>query len=250
MGTKENWWRLNYHVLRLVTVPVFKRALRITVKSEGEIPNVRPVLLAPIHRTSIDTYAISYVVKEFISYVSTDNYGHAGGVNFLQEQATKAMGSVIWHRTGMDNPRQRAVALARDVEDRLERRLIVAAFTQGEYQPFSVKSVEEGLIGLLRRYELRDQKRKGHELRIPITAVGIEYAHRDDGEFRQSKFAQWLADHIPYFPTWIVPAMGSTVTVRFGETHYFDSLNSRELTEKIMREAATLSRIPYEADVK
>lgn len=246
MGIKENWWRLNYHSVRLIGGPVFRKVWRIKVSSEGEIPNIRPVLLAPIHRTSIDTYAISYVVKEFISYVSTDNYGHASCVNYIQKLATKAMGSVIWQSSGMTNPRRRAVALARDVEDRLERRLIVAAFAQGEYQPSSVESVEDGLVGLLRRYEQRDQQMKGHDLRIPITPVGIEYRHGEEG-LKLSKFAQWLVSHIPYFPDWIVPAIGSNIIVRFGETHYFDSLNSRDLTETIMREAAELSRIPYNA---
>jgi hypothetical protein len=137
------------------------------------------------------------------------------------------------------------VALAHDVEDKLDRRLIVAAFTQGEFQPHSVESVEDGLIGLLRRYETRYEKEKGHELRIPIVPVGIEY-EKDANGFERSRALQWLSGHVPQFPDWTVPAIGSKVVVRFGEAHYFDGRSPRELTEVVMREAADLSDIPYD----
>jgi hypothetical protein len=187
------------------------------------------------------------MVKEFVSYVSTDMFGHTGCVNFLQKHTTKAMGSVIWQRSGMTNSRQRALALARDVDDRLDRRLIVAAFTQGEYQPDSVQSVEEGLIGLLRRYERREQREKGHDLRIPIVPVGIEYVHGNRG-LVLSRPIGWLMKHIPYFPKWVVPAFGSEIVVRFGELQYFDDRSAREITEVVMKDAAKLSGIPYEVE--
>ena len=244
VGIKENWWRLNYHFIRLGAVPPARLAFRYKVRSEGEIPNTRPVFLAPVHRTSIDIYALAYLSREFISFVSTDSYGHSRVVNYLQRQSTKAMGSVIWQKTGIANVRNRAVALAHDVDDRLDRRLIVAAFTQGQYQPDSVESVEDGLIGLLRRYEVRHLKLKGHELRIPIVPVGIEYNANGNG-LRLSKFSGWLESNLPKFPGWSVPAAKSEIVVRFGEPLYFDGRSPRELTETVMREAACLSNIPY-----
>ena len=249
MGIKENWWRLNYHTVRLAGIPAAKLVLRINLSSEGEIPNTRPVFLAPVHRTSVDTYVMVRVAREFISFVSTDSFGHGRVVNYLQRHSTRAMGSIIWQKNGIPNARHRAVALAHDVEDKLDRRLIVAAFTQGEFQPHSVESVEDGLIGLLRRYETRYEKEKGHELRIPVVPVGIEYEKNSNG-FEQAGALQWISRHVPQFPDWTVPAFGSKVVVRFGEAQYFDERSPRQLTEAVMREAANLSNIPYNIAVQ
>jgi hypothetical protein len=247
MGVKENWWRLNYHAVRLAAVPVVKRILRVKVIHKGELPNIRPLFIAPVHRTSVDMYVIANGIGEFISYVSTDAFGHSKLVNFVQRQATRSLGSVIWQESGIANTRQRAVVLAHDVEDKLDRRLIVAAFTQGEFQFDAVDSVEEGLIGLLRRYEARHLRDKGHELKIPIVPVGIEYQHGQKG-LALSRSFRWMTRHIPYFPNWAVPAFGSTIIVRFGEPHYFDGRGAKVMTHIVMRDAAELSNIPFNVD--
>jgi len=246
MSIKEIWWLFNYSVIRLVIVPLARRFLRLTAIVEGEIPNIRPVFLAPVHRTSIDTYTLSYLSREFICYVSTDSFGHSRIANYLQRLATIAMGSVIWQKQGIAKTRQRALALANDVEDRLDRRVIVAAFTQGEYQPDSVDAVEDSLVGLLRRYEVRHLKQRGHELRIPVVPVGIEY-DLDGMGLVLSGFAKFLATYVPYFPHWTVPAMGTRITLRFGEPQYFDGRDASAVTDSVMRESARLSRIPYNA---
>jgi len=246
MGIKENWWRLNYHITRLTFIPAAKRALLLSSRVEGEIPNIRPILLAPVHRTSADIYAIVDVSGEFISFVSTDTFGHHRLVNFVQKYFTKSLGSIIWQESGISNARARAVALAHDVEDRLDRRLIVAAFAQGEYQYDSVDSVEEGLIGLVRRYEVRHLKQKGHELRIPIVPVGIEYDRKGKG-LEQSRVGQWMSKWVPLFPNWTIPALRTKIVIRFGEPHYFDGQTPRQLAEIVMKEAAKLSNIPYKA---
>ena len=245
MGVKENWWRFNYHAIRLGFIPVAKRALMLNSTVEGEIPNIRPIMLAPVHRTSADVFALSHVVQEFISFVSTDSFGHNGVINYVQKKTTSAMGSVIWHEDGIDNPRKRAVALAKDVEDRIDRRLITAVFTQGEYQYDSVTSIEYGLIGLLERYETRHLMRKGHELRIPIVPVGIEYERKGKG-LEQSTVGKWISKWIPFTPNWTIPAARTKIIVRFGSPHYFEGQSPREMTEVVMKEAAVLSNIPYE----
>ena len=247
MGVKENWWRFNYHVIRLGFIPVTKRALLLSSRVEGEIPNIRPILLAPVHRTSADVFALAHVSGELISFVSTDSFGHNGVINFIQKNATAAMGTVIWHEEGIGNPRKRAIVLAKDVEDRLDRRLITAAFTQGEYQYDSVKSIEEGLIGLLKRYETRHLKQKGHELKIPVVPVGIEYDRKGKG-LEQSAVGKWIAQWIPFTPNWTIPALRTKIIVRFGTPQYFENQTPRELTESVMKEAARLSNIPYEVD--
>ncbi len=247
MGVKENWWRFNYHVIRLGFIPVTKRALLLSSRVEGEIPNIRPILLAPVHRTSADVFALAHVSGELISFVSTDSFGHNGVINFIQKNATAAVGTVIWHEEGIHNPRKRAIVLAKDVEDRLDRRLITAAFTQGEYQYDSVKSIEEGLIGLLKRYETRHLKQKGHELKIPVVPVGIEYDRKGKG-LEQSAVGKWIARWIPFTPNWTIPALRTKIIVRFGTPQYFENQTPRELTESVMKEAARLSNIPYEVD--
>ena len=245
MGVKENWWRFNYHAIRLGFIPVTKRALLLSSRVEGEIPNIRPIMLAPVHRTSADVFALSHVVGEFISFVSTDSFGHNGVINFIQKKSTAAVGTVIWQEDGIDNPRKRAVALAKDVEDRLNRRLITAVFTQGEYQYDSVTSIEDGLVGLLERYEVRHLKQKGHELRIPIIPVGIEYDRKGKG-LEQSAVGKWISKWIPFAPNWTIPAVRTKIIVRFGTPHYFEGQSPREMTEIVMKEAAILSNIPYE----
>jgi hypothetical protein len=247
MGLKENWWRFNYHVIRLGFIPVAKRALFLSSEVHGEIPNIRPIMLAPVHRTSADVFAIGEVSREFISFVSTDSFGHNGVINFIQKKMTSNMGTVIWQEDGIDNPRKRAIELAKDVEDRLDRRLITAAFTQGEYQYDSIESIEEGLLGLLKRYEARHLKQKGHELRIPIVPIGIEYNRKGKG-LEQSAVGKWISKWIPFTPNWTVPALRTKITVRIGKAHYFEDQTPRELTETVMKEAAELSNIPY--DVK
>ena len=247
MGVKENWWRFNYHLLRLGFIPVSKRALLLSSRVEGEIPNIRPILLAPVHRTSADVFALAHVSGELISFVSTDSFGHNGVINFIQKNATAAMGTVIWHEEGIHNPRKRAIVLAKDVEDRLDRRLITAAFTQGEYQYDSVTSIEEGLIGLLKRYETRHLKQKGHELKIPVVPVGIEYDRKGKG-LEQSAVGKWITRWIPFTPNWTIPALRTKIIVRFGTPQYFENQTPRELTESVMKEAARLSNIPYEVD--
>ena len=247
MGVKENWWRFNYHVIRLGFIPVTKRALLLSSRVEGDIPKTRPILLAPVHRTSADVFALAHVSGELISFVSTDSFGHNGVINFIQKNATAAMGTVIWHEEGIHNPRKRAIVLAKDVEDRLDRRLITAAFTQGEYQYDSVKSIEEGLIGLLKRYETRHLKQKGHELKIPVVPVGIEYDRKGKG-LEQSAVGKWITRWIPFTPNWTIPALRTKIIVRFGTPQYFENQTPRELTESVMKEAARLSNIPYEVD--
>ena len=247
MGVKENWWRFNYHVIRLGFIPVTKRALLLSSRVEGEIPNIRPILLAPVHRTSADVFALAHVLGELISFVSTDSFGHNGVINFIQKKACAAVGTVIWHEEGIGNPRKRAIVLAKDVEDRLDRRLITAAFTQGEYQYDSVKSIEEGLIGLLKRYETRHLKQKGHELKIPVVPVGIEYDRKGKG-LAQSAVGKWITRWIPFTPNWTIPALRTKIIVRFGTPQYFENQTPRELTESVMKEAARLSNIPYEVD--
>jgi len=204
-------------------------------------------LLAPVHRTSADVFALAHVSGELISFVSTDSFGHNGVINFIQKNATAAMGTVIWHEEGIHNPRKRAIVLAKDVEDRLDRRLITAAFTQGEYQYDSVKSIEEGLIGLLKRYETRHLKQKGHELKIPVVPVGIEYDRKGKG-LEQSAVGKWITRWIPFTPNWTIPALRTKIIVRFGTPQYFENQTPRELTESVMKEAARLSNIPYEVD--
>ena len=247
MGVKENWWRFNYHVIRLGFIPVTKRALLLSSRVEGEIPNIRPILLAPVHRTSADVFALAHVSGELISFVSTDSFGHNGVINCIQKKASAAMGTVIWHEQGIGNPRKRAIVLAKDVEDRLDRRLITAAFTQGEYQYDSVTSIEEGLIGLLKRYETRHLKQKGHELKIPVVPVGIEYDRKGKG-LEQSAVGKWITRWIPFTPNWTIPALRTKIIVRFGTPQYFENQTPRELTESVMKEAARLSNIPYEVD--
>ena len=247
MGVKENWWRFNYHVIRLGFIPVTKRALLLSSRVEGEIPNIRPILLAPVHRISADVFALAHVSGELISFVSTDSFGHNGVINFIQKNATAAMGTVIWHEEGIHNPRKRAIVIAKDVEDRLDRRLITAAFTQGEYQYDSVTSIEEGLIGLLKRYETRHLKQKGHELKIPVVPVGIEYDRKGKG-LEQSAVGKWITRWIPFTPNWTIPALRTKIIVRFGTPQYFENQTPRELTESVMKEAARLSNIPYEVD--
>ncbi|SVA20629.1 uncharacterized protein METZ01_LOCUS73483 [marine metagenome] len=204
-------------------------------------------MLAPVHRTSADVFALAHVSGELISFVSTDSFGHNGVINFIQKNATAAMGTVIWHEEGIHNPRKRAIVLAKDVEDRLDRRLITAAFTQGEYQYDSVKSIEEGLIGLLKRYETRHLKQKGHELKIPVVPVGIEYDRKGKG-LEQSAVGKWITRWIPFTPNWTIPALRTKIIVRFGTPQYFENQTPRELTESVMKEAARLSNIPYEVD--
>ena len=246
MGLKENWWRFNYHAFRHTFIPVAKHALFLSSRVEGEIPIVRPIMLAPVHRTSADVFALADVTSEFISFVSTDSFGHNGVINFIQKNMTSAMGTVIWRESGTDNPRKRAVELAKDVEDRLDRRLITAAFTQGEYQYDSVDSVEEGLIGLLKRYQDRHLKQKGHELKIPIVPVGIEYDRKGRG-LEHSAVGRWIEKWIPFTPNWTIPALRTRITVKFGTPHYFKDQTPREMTEIVMKEAADLSSIPYKA---
>lgn len=244
LGMRRKWWKTNYHAFRLGIITPWKRILRYEMRFEGSIPNTRPVMLVPVHRTSIDIFAISHVAKDFISYVSTDDFGHNRLANTAQERLTSALGSIVWHENGMSNRRARAVALARDVEKRLDDRLIIAAFTQGEYQPQSVDTIEDGLIALLKRYEGRHFKQSGQKFRIPIVPVGLEYDLNKKG-LVHSRFARRLADYVPLIPRWTVPAIGSKITVRFGTPHYLDDQEPEELTRTVMREAAALSNIPY-----
>ena len=203
-------------------------------------------MLAPVHRTSADVFAIAEVANEFVSFVSTDSYGHNAVINFIQKKMTTAIGTVIWQEDGIKNPRKRAVELAKDVEDRLDRRLITAVFTQGEYQYDAVDTVEDGLIGLLKRYESRHLKQKGHELKIPIVPVGIEYDQKGRG-LEQSAVGKWITKWIPFTPNWTIPSFRTRITVRFGTPIYFDGQTPREMTELVMTEAAELSKIPYKA---
>ena len=99
MRLNEKWWRANYQLLRLAVVPVAKRILRVQTDVVGELPVTRPVFLAPVHRTSVDIYAVGAAAAEFVSFVSDDSFGHRRCVNWLQEQLTRSLGSVIWPGT-------------------------------------------------------------------------------------------------------------------------------------------------------
>ncbi len=107
------------------------------------------------------------------------------------------------------------------------------------------KSIKDGLVGLLERYEVRHLKQKGHELRIPIVPVGIEYDRKGKG-LEQSAVGKWISKWIPFAPNWTIPAVRTKIIVRFGTPHYFEGQSPREMTEIVMKEAAILSNIPYE----
>ena len=103
------------------------------------------------------------------------------------------------------------------------------------------------MFGLLKRYEARHLKQKGHELKIPIVPVGIEYDRKGKG-LEQSAVGKWIARWIPFTPNWTIPALRTKIIVRFGTPHYFENQTPRELTATVMKEAARLSNIPYEVD--
>ncbi len=244
MSLKMRWLRFKYNSFRrFVIVPwwfIFRYKLRI----EGYVPATRPVMLAPVHRTAIDTFAISYSTPKIVSFVSTDTFGHSWLINALQRRATTSLGSVVWKESGISNSRQRAVVLTKAVGQKLSEDLIVAAFTQGRYQSHAVESIEEGIIGMVRRYASRHNKLTGQELRVQVIPVGIEYDFRGRG-LVFSKTAERLARFIPLFPKWPVPAFGSKITVRFGEPHYSDDGSPVDVTRSVMQEAAALSNIPF-----
>lgn len=241
---QQRWWQINYGVLRKGIVGPSRHILRYDARLEGTLPSVRPLMLVPVHRTSVDIYAISYFVNEFVSFISTDTFGHGRLANALQRHLTTALGSVVWKQSGITNRRARALALSRDVERRLDSKKIVAVFTQGKYEANSVDSYEDGILGLLRRYETRARKRVGTFLRIPIVPVGLEYDYCGKG-LVQSRFADRLARFLPALPRWQVPALGSRITVRFGEAQYLGDQTTAELAASLMRDAAALSNIPY-----
>ena len=243
---RQKWWECNYKALLYGGIAPSRHALRFDVHSEGSLPSRRPLMLVPVHRTSIDTFVIAYFVREFISYVSTDAFGHGRFANAVQRYLTTALGSVVWKQKGISNRRARAVALARDVERRLDSGKIVAVFTQGEYQPDSVDSFEDGALGLLERYDKHIEKETGRRLQTQVVPVGLEYDYAGRG-LVQSDFADRLATYLPGFPRWHVPALGSTITVRFGEPHYLDDQSALQLTHDVMKDAAELSNIPFRA---
>lgn len=247
MNFKLRWWRCNYQALRYGIVAPAKIILDYDLVVEGSIPESRPVLLTPVHRTSIDIYAISYALGDLVSYVSTDTFGHSRFANAVQKQITVALGSVVWEQSAIKNERQRAVVLTREVEQRLASNLVVAVFTQGRYQPHAVESIEDGLLGMLQRYEARYKRAHGEYRPIPIVPVGIEYDFKGQG-LQFAKTADRLARFIPQFPRWTVPAFGSTVTVRFGEPEFLDGRSPQKVTANVMRRAAELSNIPFRVD--
>jgi hypothetical protein len=89
-------------------------------------------------------------------------------------------------------------------------------------------------------------KQKGHELKIPIVPVGIEYNRTGRG-LEQSAVGRWVEKWIPFTPNWTIPAFRTRITVRYGSPYYFEGQSVRELAEEVMKEAAELSGIPYEA---
>lgn len=246
MNIKLRWWKCNTNIVRYLLVQPAKLILDYDLFVEGSLPDSRPVFLAPVHRTSIDIYAISYALRDLVSYVSTDSFGHSSVANAIQKQLTTALGSVVWEQSAIKSERQRAVELTRAVEGRLQQNLIVAAFTQGSYQTQAVDSVEDGVLGMLQRYEARYERQTGEKISIPIVPVGIEYDYRDRG-LTFARTADRLANLIPLFPRWTVPSFGSTVTVRFGEPEFIDGRTPEAATKSVMRRAAELSNIPYNA---
>ena len=247
MSFKLRWWRCNYQALRYAVVAPAKIVLGYDLFVEGSIPESRPVLLVPVHRTSIDIYAISYALGDLVSYVSTDAFGHSSLANAVQKQLTMALGSVVWEESAIRNERERAVVLTRQVEQRLAYELVVAVFAQGQYQPHAVETIEDGILGMLQRYEARYQRIHGERKSIAIVPVGIEYDFEGQG-LKFARTADRLAKLIPMFPRWTVPAFGSTVTVRFGEPQYLDSRSPQNVTADVMRQAAELSKIPFRVD--
>ncbi len=244
MNLKLRWWKCNTQLLRFGVVAPAKIVFGYDLRVEGSLPEKRPVLLAPVHRTSIDIYAISYAIREMVSYVSTDSFGHSRFANAVQKQLTTALGSVVWEQNAISNERQRAVVLTRAVEQRLSEDLIVAVFTQGKYQPQAVDSIEDGLVGMLQRYETRYERQNGTKVQVPIVPVGIEYDFEGTG-LQFAKTADRLARVIPMFPRWTVPSFGSNVTVRFGSPEYIDGRSPEAVTHSVMHKAAELSNIPF-----
>jgi 1-acyl-sn-glycerol-3-phosphate acyltransferase len=221
--------------------------MNYTVKFEGKLPEQRPLVLAPVHRAAVDMYAVSAVAGEFIAFVSTDAFGHGRVANRIQHALTTLLGSIVWPESHKVSARAKAVRLARDVDRRLDSRLILGIFVQGEYQPNSVETVEDGLIGLIKRYELRKVRiGNGREV-IPIVPVGISY-ESPQGGLVQSKFALWLSKFVPLFPLWSVPARGTHITVHFGEPKFIGDTKTEELTSNLMQDAAVLSGIPFNKD--
>jgi len=237
-------WKFNFHFLRLFIVPTIRLLMNYTVEFEGKLPGQRPLVLAPVHRSAVDMYAVAAVAGEFIAFVSTDAFGHGRIANRVQHLLTTLLGSIVWSVSLKVSARAKAVTLARDVERRLDSGLILGIFVQGEYQPDSVETVEEGLVGLVKRYENRKTKLDASYHPTPIIPVGISY-ESPEGGLVQSKFANWLSKYVPLFPSWTAPARGTKITVRFGEPTHVANARPSELSNNLMREAAALSGIPF-----
>ena len=79
---RRRWWEANHQVLRYGLINPARWIMWPNSHSEGTIPDTRPLLLVPVHRTSIDIYAISLFIRKFVAYVSTDSFGHNRDANF------------------------------------------------------------------------------------------------------------------------------------------------------------------------
>lgn len=232
---KEFMWKTAYHATRMGVVVPLRTILRASATLEGVLPPMRPLYLAPVHRTPADTGAIGSVIPEYISYVSTDSFGNKRWINAVQECWTLAMGGVILTQIDETRPlrerREETVRIGRnlrsDMFERLDRRLIIAGFSQGEYQRNDVSSINHGLFNILQRWE------EINKVRVPIVPVGLDYG----GDVKM----------LPHMPRWQVPDFGTRITVRLGEPVHFEDKSSVQLADIVMREAAQLSRIPYNA---
>jgi len=131
-----------YRFLRLVAHLVNRLYWRVEVEGAGHVPTTGPVILAPVHRSFMDFFAVSEVTARKIFYMTKEEMWKTPGLGPVLD----AVGAFPVHREGADR-----LALDR-AQDVLERGDVLILFPEGTRRTGAVvQDLHEGAAFLAAR---------------------------------------------------------------------------------------------------
>jgi 1-acyl-sn-glycerol-3-phosphate acyltransferase len=68
----NRWERVFYQIARLVFVAFGKVYWRVTIEGRENVPKDRPVVVAPVHRSNVDTILMAFVSRRPLRYMAKD----------------------------------------------------------------------------------------------------------------------------------------------------------------------------------
>jgi len=205
-----------YWIVKAVMTPLLRIAVRLRVEGVENLPPSGPVILAPNHRSFLDSFFVPLIVKRRVTFVAKADYFDSWKTAWF----FRGVGQIPIRREG-GTASERALASAMDV---LETGGVFGIYPEGT-------RTRDGLLHKGHTGVARLALRSGAPI-VPVGLIGTDEVQPVDRK---------------------LPVLGKKVTIRFGAPisparfagRENDRMVLRQLTDEVMFEIRELSGYQY-----